>query len=443
MVSSSRLDENDNILALSISIESAPESENSVTAQSNTKTTRKRVVWSPLQNFGTYTEARDFLFGQGFKKYDSKRTKKGNKTFWRCGAIKQRSSQQCDAKRMIFEDDSKVDFQVYVANTDHTCDEIDAIHHAKSISDEMKKAIISCAEKRMTTKSIVKHIDEMRANLNVFLKEKTPSESQFVYIVRKHKKTKTPKMLFLGQLIEWCEKNTEVPADVDTPFVIGFDHSDEFDALNFKVVVSTKRMIQHCVGIEKLCVDATYKLNWNGFPFMAVGTVDHAKKFHLLCFAICVNESTEDFRFIFDTLADTVLKLTGTIFNPRVLISDAALAIRNAFAMAFPDHDIMVMCFVHVLRNVEKNKDKYKKENKDEIIKNIMIMQLASSREIFDMLAALFIRKWKKREPTFAAYFKKQWLDSHCNWFEGAGEYTPSTNNSLEGNLFHRWKIRL
>lgn len=408
-------------------------SETSAAAQSNTKTTRKRVIWSLLQNFDTYKEAKDFLSGKGFQKYDKKRTKKGNKTFWRCGAMKQRSKQQCEAKRMIFEDDRKVGFQVNTANTVHTCDKIDAVHHSKSVSDEMKKVIISCAKNRMTTKSIVKHIDEMRENLNVFTTEKTPSESQIVYIVRKHKQIKVPKMLFLSQRIEWCEKNTEVPEDLDTPFVIGFDHSDESEAINFKVVVSTKRMIEHCVGVEKLCVDATYKLNWNGFPYMVVGTIDRRKKFHPLCFALYVNETTEDFRFIFDTLANTVLKLTGTVFQPRILISDAALAIRNAFVLVFPDHDLMVMCFVHVLRNVEKNRDKYKKDHKNEIIKDIMVMQLAPSCEIFDSLASLFIIKWKKKDASFASYFKKQWFGSHCNWFEGVGDYTPSANNSLEG----------
>lgn len=429
-----RNDENNNILALNISIESLAISDTSITTQSTSKKmSRKRVIWSPLCAFDSYTEARDFLDKAGYKKHDTKRTKTGSKSFWRCGAIKQRSKEKCASKRMIFQEYSQNGYQIFGSNTDHTCDKIPEIHHAKLISDEMGKIIMSCAGKRMTTKMIVKHINELRESLGVFLNEKTPSESQIVYIIRKNKQIKAPKMLFLGQLIEWCEKNIEVPEDIDTPFVIGFDHSDEINAFNFRIVVSTKRMLKHCNGIEKLCVDATYKLVWNGFPFMVLGTIDRVKKFHALCFALCVNETTEDYRFIFDTLADNVLKLTGTIFEPRILISDAALAIRNAFSMAFPAHDLMVMCFVHVLRNVNKHKDKYKKENKKEIIEGIMILQLAPSREIFDTMSALFIKKWKKKDPLFASYFQQQWLDSHCNWFEGAAEYTPSTNNSLEG----------
>lgn len=37
-------------------------------------------------------------------------------------------------------------------------------------------------------------------------------------------------------------------------------------------------------------------------------------------------------------------------------------------------------------------------------------------------------------QPNFVEYFKKEWLGVHCNWFEGAAEYTPSTNNALESH---------
>lgn len=107
---------------------------------------------------------------------------------------------------MIFQDNNKLGFEVHVSNTDHTCGQIENSQHAKSVSDQMKKVIISCAEKKMFTKCIVKHINEMRETLEVFLNEQTPSESQIIYIIRNHKKNKTPKILHLGELIEWCEK---------------------------------------------------------------------------------------------------------------------------------------------------------------------------------------------------------------------------------------------
>lgn len=53
---------------------------------------------------------------------------------------------------------------------------------------------------------------------------------------------------------------------------------------------------------------------------------------------------------------------------------------------------------------------------------------------IFDMMTKLFIEKWQQVEPNFVDYFKKEWLGSHSNWFKGAAQYTPSTNNALESH---------
>lgn len=425
--------ENNSLVTLDISIEIASESEKSMGAEEETKKTRKRVLWSLLQTVETYTEAHTFLTNNGFKKHQTKTVKAGQKAFYRCGAIKQRSKIQCEAKRMIFQDYSKVGFEIFESNTDHTCDQANANERVKCISEEMKKLIMACAGNRMTPKYIAKHIDKIRVDFKLFVNEKTPSVSQIAYLIRAHKNKTAPKMVYLGQLIEWCEGNTAVPENIDDPFVIGYEHSDESSDLNFKIVVSTQRMIQHCTDVHTFCVDATYKLNWHGLPFIVVGKIDKNKKFHALSFALCVNEKTEDFRFIFETIAENVQKFTGSEFKPEILVSDACLAIRNAFAAVFPEHKLMVMCFVHVLRNVEKNRDKYQQKNKAEIIRDIQAMQLASSREIFDNISALFIKKWMKREKAFVKYFRKQWLSSHCNWFEGVSDYTPSHNNSLEG----------
>lgn len=107
----------------------------------------------------------------------------------------------------------------------------------------------------------------------------------------------------------------------------------------------------------------------------------------------------------------------------------------------FPRAELMVMCYVHVLRNVDKHKDKYNKANRNEIFKDIETCHLASTPAIFKKLTALFMKKWTKREPKFAAYFKKEWLERHCNWYEGAASYTPSTNNALEGMRHHFFRL--
>lgn len=132
----------------------------------------------------------------------------------------------------------------------------------------MKALIISCRQKHMSAKNIAEHVDGLRSSHNLFVNEKTPTIAQIYHIINTQK---PPKMLHLGQLIEWCEENDKQPSEVDKPFVIGFEHSDESTNLDFKIVVSTERMLKNCAGVNQLCVDATYKLNWNGYPFMVIG----------------------------------------------------------------------------------------------------------------------------------------------------------------------------
>lgn len=99
----------------------------------------------------------------------------------------------------------------------------------------------------------------------------------------------------------------------------------------FRFVVSTRRLLKHCVELKIMCADATYKLNWCGFPFMVIGTVDTSKTFHPLCFACCSGETTSDFEFIFKTMNDAVNELFDCEMAPEILIADGANSIRNAF----------------------------------------------------------------------------------------------------------------
>lgn len=67
------------------------------------------------------------------------------------------------------------------------------------------------------------------------------------------------------------------------------------------------------------------------------------------------------------------------------------------------------MCFVHVLRNVEK-RPFASKNNKSLIIDDIKKMQLAPNQATFQMMATLFKQKWKECEPNYVDYFENEWL---------------------------------
>ncbi|CAF3328610.1 unnamed protein product [Rotaria sp. Silwood2] len=76
---------------------------------------------------------------------------------------------------------------------------------------------------------------------------------------------------------------------------------------------------------------------------LIVGTTDLDRHFHLFSMAICSNEATQDFRFIFRALQDGLHKLNFEETNPDFLITDSADAIRNAFQDVFGEKPV-VMC---------------------------------------------------------------------------------------------------
>lgn len=161
-----------------------------------------------------------------------------------------------------------------------------------------------------------------------------------------------------------------------------------------------------------------------------MGTIDRSKRFHPMIYACSSHKRGEDYSFVFRSVKDAIKIHVKKIFNPKKLIADGADAIRNGFYEIFPNATLDIMCFAHVLRNIRKRPFQ-SKNNKCLIIDDIKEIQLASNRRMFDNMTALFCEKWHSIETNFVEYFKDQWLEVHSNWFEGAAEYTPSTNNGF------------
>lgn len=242
---------------------------------------------------------------------------------------------------------------------------------------------------------------------------------------------KAPPVVRLGDLMSWCEQHSQFPGDPNQAFVLSHICSNVEEDKWFRFVISTPHLLDKFKDVEKVCIDSTYKLTWHGFPLTILGTVDRSKKFHPIAYACTTHEKTEDYHFVFESVKIAIEKYFGAHFQPKILISDAADAIRNAFYKAFKSAEIDVMCFAHVLRNI--NKRKFVSLNNKQLINgDIKKMQLAPDKATFKMMADLFCDKWISVETEFVNYFKKQWLGIHCNWYEGAAEYCPSTNNAQE-----------
>lgn len=333
----------------------------------------------------------------------------------------------------IFESNKDKEVIIYSSDANHDHDSIADKDKSKKMSPEMRNFIVSQRKKNMTAKNIIKSIDEMKVNHNMFEGETTPNSKQIYYVSEREISNETPQMISVGDLVSWYEKNSTIPIDEDIPYVIGFEHSNEDEARYFRFMFSTQRLLGNSIGATVLVVDATYKLNWQGYPFLIVGAVDRAKKFHALAYACTTNEKTEDYTFFFQTLIDAVKQVHNVQLTPKTLIADGAIPIRNACELTFPSIICMIMCYIHVMRNVNKRPLANSKKNRKLINDDIEILHLAGTEEKFDELSSLFVSKWEKEEAEFIRYFDEQWLGELKYWFVGASVYDPSDNNHIEG----------
>lgn len=426
-------DRDDAVNHLNYSVESDQPSTSKQT-NAKEKAPRASYTWVDVKTFSTVTEAHKYLIEQNFSKRDRKVDKdKSVKTKYRCKTAKVNSKKKCKCIYRIYEPSyASNQFIVQHNRNAHNHHELDDEDKSIHFPLEMINLIIDCSKKRMAAKRIIEHLKDLQSNFNLFVDEKIPSQQQMYYLIRKHKDEETPPMISIGQMAEWCEKHSNVPTDDDEPFVFAFETSGEDKNMFFRFAVSTKRMLADCIGLKTLCVDATYKLNWHGFPFLVTGTVDRNKKFHPLCFSCTSREAAGDFAFLFNAMRDSIADLFDVQFEPTILIADGADSIRNAFKQVFPLFSVMIMCYAHMMRAVTK-RPLNDKRNRNAILSDIRKMNLAPTSEIFQMMSKLFLDKWQGIEPDLTEYFESEWLGSHCNWFESAAIYSPSTNNNLEG----------
>lgn len=162
-----------------------------------------------------------------------------------------------------------------------------------------------------------------------------------------------------------------------------------------------------------------------------VGSTDINKTFHLIGFVVASNERSFTYEFAFNAVKKGMLEVTKKEFQPEVLICDADPAIHKGWRKSFTHDTKIIMCFFHVMHNV--NKYKYtSKENKDKIKADIQILHLCYDEQLFEFGCELFIEKWKTKEENVIKTFEKSFINKNKNWFIGAHFKAPKTNNALE-----------
>ena len=173
-------------------------------------------------------------------------------------------------------------------------------------------------------------------------------------------------------------------------------------------------LIDYSILANHIATDGTYKLNYNNFPILLVGTTDFEKQFHPFGVMLTKNEDKEDYAFMFQSVKDLSEKIFEYDYEPTILLADAAAAITNGFELVFIELQKRIICWFHVSKAIRKYLDCVKDQKiKCEIYFDIVEFQHNISIEQFIPVARLMITKWQTKfsgsdqVDTFIKYFMK------------------------------------
>lgn len=119
----------------------------------------------------------------------------------------------------------------------------------------------------------------IRENLATKYPDDVPSGNQiknYVKILNKEKYGDTN--ISLGEMEAWMKLKNVVPEDEDESFIV--EYFIDYETGHFKFLLSTKRLLLGALNTQFICADATYKLNWQGYPLLVVGNTDQDRHFH-------------------------------------------------------------------------------------------------------------------------------------------------------------------
>ena len=323
------------------------DSEPEVQEEPSIKRTRKGGLdWKLYKKYENFDEAQKFL--QAEKTWTVKfthMTEEGKKQYYRCNKVKYRGPQCAAQIYLLFESTSDAVF-VYHSGTDHDHENI-GTKNDYGISQKTKDQINKLYALHLKPKAILMRLSEMK---NI----KVPSKKQLNnYLSDRRRVIYGPSTISLGELEQWLINKSQIPEDNDEPYVINY-YVNEGENPTFRFAIGTKSLLKIANLTTNLHADATYKLIWQGFPVLVVGTTDKAKRFHPLCMAITTSERKEDFVMLFDALKKAAFSLYSFNLEPNALICDAAKSIQNAFQEVFGTESTIKMCWAHAKKTSKK-----------------------------------------------------------------------------------------
>ena len=112
----------------------------------------------------------------------------------------------------------------------------------------------------------------------------------------------------LSDVREYCENNSPIPEDLNKVYVCAYEIFENdrqrasttgLDA-TIRIFFTTGRLLKFASNDSShIACDATYKLIWQGYPTIMVGSTDRGCHYHPYGFVVATNEETLDYVFMF------------------------------------------------------------------------------------------------------------------------------------------------
>jgi hypothetical protein len=118
------------------------------------------------------------------------------------------------------------------------------------------------------------------------------------------------------------------------------------DPDNVFMFMSTKMMLQTALNnMRLLCIDATYKICWRGFPLVVLGTTDAERHFYPIATVLIHKSETADiYEKILETLQRLIAEVFEVIYVPENAMIDGADSIANACEKVFSTATRILRC---------------------------------------------------------------------------------------------------
>lgn len=377
-----------------------------------------RYNWVLLSKYDTLELALDYIRKEDTWDEDHTYDWADDKMYFKC------TQGNCPCKRYVLVEYETTLVSMYRTETQH---DHKNRRGSKDFDKRVLKEIKKCLKMDMLEPSVI--VSALSEVENIV----TPSEDEVVDYISYINKKKIKRQCFNPEdLRMFLIRYSRIPDDIHEPFVIDYELNPLGLPLFFRMVLSTKYLLNFAASANIIHASAHYRLTWQGFPVVVVGTSDRDKQFHPICLFVTSNEyeTKEDYKLIFGCLRQKIPYYFGKRFNPKFLVNDASDSIQRAFQETFTSGKIRI-CWGFA-RKVIKSHAKLvvDKQTQKEMFADLEMLHTITRKGAFNAGMYFFMKKYQEYTD-FIDYLNEEWILKNRNWYLGAVPGTPPTNSTF------------